>query len=366
MQSKSAHFSLMIVCQMAAVLMLTGLLSGCTGEGFVSQLLQRTIEVVPQQSTQTPQIIVLEATLTPFMPISDASEKGVFTEVAMQQLGIFTQEVVLPTIESTTTQTPSLTPQISATPEIASQTVSPTGTVTSQPTITLTSTPTTRTSTITRTLKPGIPTRTPTKTKTRTPTRTVVRTFTLTPTVQSKTSTVTNTSIPSTSTYTSIPGNTSTFTVAANTNTATVTSEPGTCAYTENSGFESTLIALINEGRIAKGLTALSTNNMLTAAARGHSQDMACQDYFSHTGLDGSTSASRVEAQGYSYSWVGENIYGGSGSYNSPEQAYLYWVGSQAHYDNMMNSNFSEIGIGYVYCADSMYGGYFTANFASP
>jgi uncharacterized protein YkwD len=73
-----------------------------------------------------------------------------------------------------------------------------------------------------------------------------------------------------------------------------------------------------------------------------------------------------VAAAGYSYSWVGENIYAGNGSYGTPQQAYDTWFKSPAHYDNMTNANYTEIGIGFISCADSTYQNYFTANFARP
>ena len=356
---KAAHPML----KLAGILLLAGLLSGCDGEGLVIQLdNNRSIAIVPKH-TQTNEVIVLEATLTPFLPVADDAGEGVFTAIAAQQLSTSTQtplvEISSTAAVTLVTATPTATGEASATPLTATPLPSGTLTHTVTPSITASGL-------ASATAGSHTPTATRTLTKTATPTG--ANTATRTATKAASTSTFTFTPVPKTATYTKTPTKTFTFTVNApvNTNTPTNTSQPSSCQYTENSGFESTLVSLINEGRASQNLPALSVNSLLTAAARGHSQDMACQDYFSHTGLDGSTAATRVLAAGYSYSWVGENIFGGSGSYNSPEQAYLYWATSQAHYDNMMNSNFSEIGIGYVYCADSTYGGYFTANFASP
>ena len=49
-------------------------------------------------------------------------------------------------------------------------------------------------------------------------------------------------------------------------------------------------------------------------AAYRHSRDMADHDHFSHTGTDGSTLGARVDAAGYAWSGVGENIGAGYGS----------------------------------------------------
>ena len=351
---KAARFLIILI-----TLLLAGLLSACDGEGIVIQLDDsRSIAIVPKL-TATVAEAVQAMTYTPFLPIAADAGDALLTDIAMQQL-------------STSTQTPLIENGSTAAITLVTATFAETGE--------MSATALTVTPLLTNTLPPGLTTSTqasvtpgsltPTIARTATKTATAVyaNTATLITTKPSNTPAYIHTSIPFTATDAKTPTKMDTlpFTIPASTNTAVNTSQSSGCQYTENSGFESTLVSLINQGRASQGLPALSVNSLLTSTARGHSQDMACQDYFSHTGLDGSNVATRVLAVGYSYTWVGENIYGGSGSYNAPEQAYLYWAASQAHYDNMMNSNFSEIGIGYVYCADSTYGGYFTANFASP
>lgn len=138
------------------------------------------------------------------------------------------------------------------------------------------------------------------------------------------------------------------------------------CVVTGDAAFESSLFALINQERTNRGLPALVTRNPLTAAARVHSRDMACEDFLSHTGSDGSSPADRVAAQGYDFSALGENIYAGSGPYNSPQQAFQAWMDSPGHRANMLNSTYTSVGIGYRYNQDSTYGAYVTAVFTSP
>ena len=91
---------------------------------------------------------------------------------------------------------------------------------------------------------------------------------------------------------------------------------------------------------------------------------MACNNFFSHTGSDGSNVGQRVNAQGYLWSWVGENIFAGGSA--TPQSAFDWWMNSDLHRANLLHANFTEIGIGYIYEANSLYKGYFTAVFARP
>ncbi len=159
---------------------------------------------------------------------------------------------------------------------------------------------------------------------------------------------------------------TPTYTPLPPTGTFTPTSTSPSCAAVGNPSIEQELVSLINAHRARNGLGPLSFQSQLAAAARGHSLDMACNGFFSHTGSDGSSPFDRILAQGYSYSYAGENIYAGSGPYNTAQAAFEGWLNSPAHYAIMMSPNFTEVGIGYQYNAASSYGGYFTGVFASP
>jgi len=127
---------------------------------------------------------------------------------------------------------------------------------------------------------------------------------------------------------------------------------------------EGQVVALINQERINNGLPALTVQPALTAAARGHSQDMACNGLFSHIGSDGSTSRDRVARQGYNATWVGENIYGGMMS--SPSVVVTWWMNSAPHRANILNTNYTSFGVGYVYVSTAPYQKYWTVNFARP
>src|SRR5436190_12286897 len=83
-------------------------------------------------------------------------------------------------------------------------------------------------------------------------------------------------------------------------------------------------------------------NDKLTLAAEGHSQDMAAKNYFSHTSADGRTLADRVDATGYTWSSLGENIAAGYPGINAVMDA---WIASPGHCANLMNSGFAEVGV---------------------
>lgn len=127
------------------------------------------------------------------------------------------------------------------------------------------------------------------------------------------------------------------------------------------------VVDLINVERVKEGCAPLQVNSKLVAAAQGHSEDMAFNDFFSHTGSNGSNVGQRIAAQGYSYSTWGENIAAG---YGSAASAVNGWMNSSGHRNNILNCNFKETGVGYYYLANDTgnenWNRYWTQVFASP
>ena len=130
------------------------------------------------------------------------------------------------------------------------------------------------------------------------------------------------------------------------------------------------MLAIVNQRR-ASGATcggtayppvpALALNTALRDAARGHSADMAANNYFSHTSLNGATFAQRIFQAGYSGAYpIGENIAAGQ---SSPQAAVDAWMQSTGHCQSIMNSAFRVIGIGYAFTSSSTYRHYWTQNF---
>jgi uncharacterized protein YkwD len=143
---------------------------------------------------------------------------------------------------------------------------------------------------------------------------------------------------------------------------------PTGCSAQADNGVSASVFGLINQMRSANGLASLTMNNSLSAAARVHSTDMACNNFISHSGTDGSNWADRISAQGYQYStYPLENIYVGEPQFGGDAQgAVTWWMNSQVHRENILNDRVTETGIGYVYNPNSEYGGYYTMVFAQP
>lgn len=105
-------------------------------------------------------------------------------------------------------------------------------------------------------------------------------------------------------------------------------------------------------------------NNRLAQAAAGHSQDMADHDFFAHHSLDGRTLAQRIDAAGYAWSSIGENIAVGQTTVN---QVVDGWIASSGHCANIMNPQFVDIGVACVSGSTSAsYRTYWTMDLARP
>ncbi|NOY62229.1 MAG: CAP domain-containing protein [Gammaproteobacteria bacterium] len=126
------------------------------------------------------------------------------------------------------------------------------------------------------------------------------------------------------------------------------------------------MLALINKARSQPrscgkqrfpGVAPLTWNAALKAAAADHSLDMARGDFFSHSGSDDSDVSNRVDAAGYEWRRVGENLYGGA---ERSEQAVRGWLRSPAHCRNIMNPDFKQMGAACARNSASKYGTYWT------
>lgn len=103
----------------------------------------------------------------------------------------------------------------------------------------------------------------------------------------------------------------------------------------------------------------VTMNAELRAAARGHSTDMADNNYFDHTSRDGRSPWDRIREAGYQGSGVGENIAAGNAS---AQATFQQWVNSPGHCANMMNGSANEMGLGYA-VGDARFRHYWTQVF---
>ncbi|MGC4976978.1 CAP domain-containing protein [Streptomyces sp. DT199] len=124
-------------------------------------------------------------------------------------------------------------------------------------------------------------------------------------------------------------------------------------------GPEAQVLSLVNKERAAAGCSPVTANDRLTRAADDYSDVMAGSGVMSHTGPDGSTMTTRVEAAGYQWSTLGENIARGQADAASVMKS---WMNSPGHRANILNCSFKELGVG-VHFGDG--GPWWTQNFGA-
>ena len=116
------------------------------------------------------------------------------------------------------------------------------------------------------------------------------------------------------------------------------------------------MIDMINTARATVGAPPLGYNALLTTTAQQHSNDMAAGDFLSHTGSDGSMFWERMRQNGYLLVNGAENVlYRGDADIAG---AFNQWYESEGHRMNMLNPNYTEVGVAYAVSADGTY--YFT------
>jgi uncharacterized protein YkwD len=118
------------------------------------------------------------------------------------------------------------------------------------------------------------------------------------------------------------------------------------------SQWENYLLQLINDSRAQAEAKPLAFDAELVNAAGKHSDWMVGQDVFSHTGADGSSPSGRMTADGYTWTAAGENIAYMSGSSaatldaSDVERLHSLLMESPGHRENLLNPDFTEVGIG--------------------
>lgn len=133
------------------------------------------------------------------------------------------------------------------------------------------------------------------------------------------------------------------------------------------SSYAQQVVEITNQERARAGCAPLRVNPQLVQAAQAHSEDMAFNDFFSHTGSDGSAPWDRIEDTGYDWREAGENIAAG---YTTPQAVMTGWMNSDGHRANILRCSYEEIGVGYVYIQSDPgsvnYRHYWTQVFARP
>ncbi|NJM96743.1 MAG: CAP domain-containing protein [Phormidesmis sp. RL_2_1] len=105
----------------------------------------------------------------------------------------------------------------------------------------------------------------------------------------------------------------------------------------------SELLSLTNNARTSAGVDSLQLSFRLGQAAQAYAEELGSQNFFSHTGLDGSTLSSRLSAANYPFVAAGENLAAGQETALSVFQG---WMQSDSHRTNILRTDFTEVGFG--------------------
>jgi len=108
------------------------------------------------------------------------------------------------------------------------------------------------------------------------------------------------------------------------------------------------IILQTNLQRQQNGLGFLGENGTLNSMATAKANDMCEKQYFAHVSPSGIGAGNLADSFGYDYISVGENL--ALGPFLGNTAVVEAWMGSLGHRANILNSKFTEIGVGVVRC----------------
>lgn len=103
------------------------------------------------------------------------------------------------------------------------------------------------------------------------------------------------------------------------------------------------IVQLTNQIRQSLGVKLLTESSLLNNAAFMKAQDMLINEYFAHVGPDDKSLVDWLKQVKYNFSVAGENLAMG---FSSSEEVVKGWEASATHYSNMIDPDFTEIGVG--------------------
>lgn len=131
----------------------------------------------------------------------------------------------------------------------------------------------------------------------------------------------------------------------------------------KNQQIEALLFQYTNAERAKNGLPALKSHNTLITLARNHSNDMAKNNFFSHTSSTGKDPWARaadvgivIAAENIAKMGLG-NVQGIGTVTNTAESVaqaqFKVWMGSSGHKQNILSSSVTELGVGTAFDGSS-------------
>lgn len=122
------------------------------------------------------------------------------------------------------------------------------------------------------------------------------------------------------------------------------------------------ILRLVNVERTRTGLDPLTHDQTLEDQATQYACEMIHYDFFAHVNpVTGTELRDRAEDFGYDFLAIGENLAAGQ---SSPTQVMADWMGSAGHSENVLNPQFTELGVGVR--TGGRYGTYWVQEFGRP
>ncbi|MDD3190235.1 MAG: CvpA family protein [Candidatus Pacebacteria bacterium] len=107
---------------------------------------------------------------------------------------------------------------------------------------------------------------------------------------------------------------------------------------------EEKMLEMVNKERTARGLKALSIDEVAREAARNYGKYLFENGIFSHTDLEGGSPSDRMKNYDTTYTMIGENLAYAPGL----EEAHDGLMESEGHRENILHPFFGRVGIGVI------------------
>lgn len=117
-----------------------------------------------------------------------------------------------------------------------------------------------------------------------------------------------------------------------------------------NDAFEKEVIRLVNLERAKEGLSTLKSDTTLCKVSGIRAEELTT--LLSHNRTDGTTWSSLVKKYNIKYKVTGENIAAG---HESPVKVFNAWMNSPGHRANILDPDYTKIGVGHYYSTDLYY-----------
>jgi uncharacterized protein YkwD len=138
---------------------------------------------------------------------------------------------------------------------------------------------------------------------------------------------------------------------------------PGCSEPAEGDEWRAEILRLVNVERERVGLSPVTRNQTLEDQATQYACEMIYYDFFDHENpVTGTGLGDRAEEFGYDYFMIGENIAAGQ---STPAQVMADWMGSPGHRANILQEQFTELGVG-VRASENSKWNYWVQEFGRP